>query len=117
MATDSLHPTRRQVLQGSSALAVAHALGLIGLPDAAQAQSAPTAAARPTWHNWSGLQQATPAAIATPANEAELIDLMRKARSEVRAVGSGHSFTALVPTTGTIISLDRLSGVISVDKA
>ena len=117
MTTDSLHPTRRQVLQGSSALAVAHALGLIGLPDAAQAQSAPTATARPTWHNWSGLQQATPAAIATPANEAELIDLMRKVRGEVRAVGSGHSFTALVPTTGTIISLDRLSGVISVDKA
>src|SRR5262249_52327246 len=34
----------------------------------------------------------------------------------VRAVGSGHSFSALVPTDGTLVSLSNMSGLISADK-
>lgn len=84
------------------------------------AQAAPAVASatgqRHAWHNWSGLQKASPLALPTPGSEAELQALMASAQSEVRAFGSGHSFTALVPTPGSIVSLDRLSGVISVDK-
>ena len=109
-------PERRHLLQGGSALALAHSLGLFGMGHAAHAQSGSQAAARPLWRNWSGLQQATPAAMPMPADEAELVQLMQQAKGAIRAVGSGHSFTALVPTSGTLISLDRLSGVISVDK-
>ena len=68
------------------------------------------------WHNWSGIQTARAQALPTPASEAELQTLLARSSGELRAVGSGHSFTALVPTSGTIISLDRMSGVVSVDK-
>ncbi|MBG6081070.1 FAD-linked oxidoreductase [Rubrivivax gelatinosus] len=105
--------TRRQVCASAAATVVA------GWVAAAAAQTPTPArpATAPRWRNWSGLQQATPAAIATPGSETELQALLRAARGELRAVGSGHSFSALVPTPGTLVSLDRLSGLVSVDKA
>jgi L-gulono-1,4-lactone dehydrogenase len=33
----------------------------------------------------------------------------------VRVVGSGHSFSPLIETSGSLISLDALQGVLSVD--
>lgn len=116
------HPTRRQVLTGTAALTLFDALrggtlARLVLPDA-HAQSAGTAAAGARhWQNWSGLQQATPSRWATPANEAELQQLLRATKGEVRPAGSGHSFTGLVPTQATLVSLDRLASVVSVDQA
>jgi FAD-linked oxidoreductase len=37
--------------------------------------------------------------------------LLRNAAAPLRNVGAGHSFTQLVPTEGTLLSLDRLSGL------
>jgi L-gulonolactone oxidase len=34
----------------------------------------------------------------------------------VRVAGAGHSFTALVPTTGTLISLERMNKIFDVDR-
>lgn len=113
----TLVPRRQFIAQGAAAtlggLLLSH-----GLLDDAQAATAstPSATGGLQWHNWSGAQRATPAALPTPANEAELQALMASAKGEIRAFGSGHSFTALVPTTGSIVSLDRLSGIVSVDK-
>ena len=70
---------------------------------------------RALWSNWAGNEHAYPAARAAPANEAELAALLPKAQTPLRPVGSGHSFTALVPTEGTLLSLDRLSGLVSHD--
>ena len=70
----------------------------------------------PAWRNWSGAQQAQPAAMLVPRDEDELRRLVGAA-DNVRAVGAGHSFSALVPTTGTIVSLDKLSGLISDDDS
>ncbi|MEJ0047696.1 MAG: D-arabinono-1,4-lactone oxidase [Rhodospirillales bacterium] len=67
------------------------------------------------WRNWSGSQSAYPAARAAPASEDELANLLKSAATPVRAVGAGHSFTALVPTEGTLVSLDQLSGIVSHD--
>lgn len=67
------------------------------------------------WTNWSGTARAWPAARLAPADEAELSALMPRAAAPVRAVGAGHSFTALVPTDATLVSLDRLSGLVSHD--
>lgn len=67
------------------------------------------------WSNWSGLEHAWPARRAAPATEAELATLLPSAPAPIRAVGAGHSFTALVPTEGTLLSLDRLSGLVSHD--
>lgn len=67
------------------------------------------------WRNWSGSQQCLPAARRAPATVAELQELIASASGTVRAVGAGHSFTPLVPTDGTIVSLSRLGGVVSHD--
>lgn len=72
---------------------------------------------RALWSNWAGTATSYPATRAAPASEAELAALMPSAKTPIRPVGSGHSFTALVPTEGTLLSLDRLEGVVSHDAA
>ena len=65
------------------------------------------------WRNWSGVQHAYPAARAAPKTEAEVAQVLKTAVAPVRPVGAGHSFTALAPTDGTLVSLDGLSGIIA----
>ena len=71
------------------------------------------------WSNWSASVKAVPAQVLYPTTETEVQDIVRKANSEgrsIRVVGAGHSFTPLVQTDSTILSLDKLSGLISADK-
>jgi FAD-linked oxidoreductase len=68
-----------------------------------------------SWSNWSGGVRCEPERLGRPANEAELAAAVRDGVGPVRVVGSGHSFTALGETTGTLISLDGLAGVVSAD--
>lgn len=68
------------------------------------------------WQNWSGGQSCLPAARLAPASADELADILANSPKPIRAVGTGHSFTALVPTDGTVLSLDRLNGLIDVNK-
>jgi FAD-linked oxidoreductase len=65
------------------------------------------------WINWAANQTCHPAVRAAPASEAELIDVLRQARGVVRAVGAGHSFSAVVPTDDTLISTDLLAGLVA----
>jgi len=69
------------------------------------------------WRNWSGIQSAYPAARGAPASEDELASVLKGAGAPVRVVGAGHSFTALVPTPGTLVTLDAMQGVVSHDPA
>jgi FAD-linked oxidoreductase len=75
------------------------------------------AAGRLLWRNWSGIASSYPAARAAPESEAALAELVRKTPAPIRPVGAGHSFTALVPTAGTLLSLDALHGVVAHDPA
>ena len=71
------------------------------------------------WENWSGRLRFTPAEMALPRDEAELGNAIREAASRgrcVRPVGSGHSFTDLVQTPDVLVSLDKMQGLIDVDK-
>ena len=81
------------------------------------AEVAPGSQRRLPWRNWSGSQQCLPAARVAPASVAELQELLAGGSGVVRAVGAGHSFTPLVPTDGTILSLSRLNGMVSHDPA
>lgn len=83
-------------------------------PAAPSATPVPPAPPRP-WSNWSGLQRCQPSQWLLPASEDELRSAIRTAPGPLRCVGAGHSFTPLVPTNGSLISLDRLSGVVAVD--
>lgn len=106
--------TRRRFLQAGAA-------SLIGagaaLTHDASAQANPAAAKGVSWRNWSGIQSCQAQALETPADEAAVVRLMTSnPGARLRCVGAGHSFTALVPTDGKLVSLDQLSGLISHDK-
>jgi FAD-linked oxidoreductase len=47
----------------------------------------------------------------------ELQAMLASTSGPVRPVGAGHSFSPLVPTEGTIVSLSRLSGIIEHDPS
>src|SRR6478735_538221 len=65
--------------------------------------------------NWSGGVRFRPERCLTPSSEAELVAALRRCSAPVRAVGAGHSFSPLIETQGSSISLDALQGVVNVD--
>src|SRR4051794_36775092 len=67
------------------------------------------------WSNWSRGQSCAPAEHVRPASRAELSEAVARGRA-VRVVGAGHSFSGLVPTDGTLLSLERLDRVLDVDR-
>lgn len=67
------------------------------------------------WENWSGSQKCRPAGWFRPDSEEQLAAVVRQGADGVRVVGAGHSFSALVPTGGALISLDRMSGICGVN--
>ena len=67
------------------------------------------------WSNWSGWVKAWPRQLATPASEEEVAKIIRDAQGPVRVAGRGHSFTPLVESDGTILTLFGLSGVVDHD--
>ena len=70
------------------------------------------------WRNWSGAQRCTPkGGLQMPANLDELASTVKAAKGPVRVTGAGHSFSAVVPTDDTLLSIDMLSGIVSHDPA
>ena len=69
------------------------------------------------WSNWSGFVTASPKLIATPADAGELAELVRSAPGPLRVAGAGHSFTPLVQSDGTIVSLEKIEGLVSHEAA
>lgn len=67
------------------------------------------------WHNWSGALACQPAGRISPASVAELSEYLRRSAGSIRPVGSGHSFSPLVPTDGHLIVIDQLSGLLGFD--
>ncbi|HRX73700.1 MAG TPA: FAD-binding protein, partial [Hyphomonas sp.] len=115
--------TRRALLAGTAAVGVAAAIPGVqyaawNMKDFARDGYRPDMPPAPegevAWSNWSGIQQATPTGISVPPTEEELAAAITGAR-HVRPVGSGHSFTALVPSEHLIVDASRFSGLISAD--
>ncbi len=67
------------------------------------------------WRNWSGIQYSYPQLRLSPTSEDQLAGMLKSAPAPIRAVGAGHSFMPLVPTEGTLLTLDQISGLVSVD--
>lgn len=113
--------TRRKVLLGGAGVLALGAGGLAGrrwwLDREPELPAPLDANGRTLWSNWAGTATSHPAVRAAPASEGELAALLPAAAAPVRPVGSGHSFTALVPTEGTLLSLDRLSGLVRHDAS
>src|SRR5271167_1615500 len=70
------------------------------------------------WRNWVGNQSFIARHIAEPASENELAALVHEAGRQnlpIRVAGSGHSFTPVVATSGLLLSLKTMQGLVSAD--
>lgn len=72
------------------------------------------------WTNWAGNERAQAARVVRPSSTEGVAEAIRAALTDgltVKPVGAGHSFTAVAATEGVRLELDRLAGVVSVDRA
>jgi FAD-linked oxidoreductase len=112
---------RRDFLASSLGLAAGALLpgcddhGAASMPKAPAPVTGPDGRRRLPWQNWSGYQHCLPAERLAPASLDELVSVLRKAPGPIRPVGAGHSFTPLVPTEGSIVSLRNFEGLIAHD--
>ena len=71
------------------------------------------------WRNWSGLEEAAPRHVETPASVDEVVDVVRRAReagTTVKMTGTGHSFTAIAAPEHTLLRPEGLTGILAVDR-
>lgn len=114
---------RRKFLQGGLALGGAGVFGSLSgckseAPEnkALQGLQKFKAGDKLPWVNWAANQYCTPSWRTAPSDEDQLVSAIKSAKGVVRAVGSGHSFSAVVPTNDSLISTDLLSGLVSHDQ-
>jgi L-gulonolactone oxidase len=72
------------------------------------------------WRNWAGDELCRPSAIERPASLDELcasIDGATRSGLRVRAAGAGHSFSDIACSDGLLVSLERLTGIVDIDRA
>jgi len=111
--------TRRELLRGALAAGVSGAaLAACSRGNERPARSDDWSPGRSLpWRNWSGIESCVPAQRGVPASEQELTALLRDAPAPLRPAGTGHSFSALVPSAGTLVFLDALAGITASDAA
>ena len=83
-----------------------------------KASSGASSAKPRAWRNWAGTATATPARWGRPRSEAEISAAVKDAASaglQVRALGSGHSFTAAAATSGVALDLSQWTGITAAD--
>ena len=71
------------------------------------------------WKNWAGNQQASPARVVATRSVDEVVAVVNASAAAgvpVKAVGSGHSFTAAAVTTGTHVRPEGMTRVRSIDE-
>ncbi|WP_193613828.1 D-arabinono-1,4-lactone oxidase [Nocardioides lijunqiniae] len=71
------------------------------------------------WKNWSGLVTARPERTATPPDVEAVVaevERARDARTTVKMVGTGHSFTAIAAPEHTMLRPQGLTGIVAVDR-
>lgn len=69
------------------------------------------------WRNWGRSVETHPAAVAHAASADEVVSVIRSARERglpVKALGAGHSFTAIAATDGVQLDVSAIDGVLAV---
>ncbi|MGI9438766.1 MAG: D-arabinono-1,4-lactone oxidase [Parvibaculales bacterium] len=67
------------------------------------------------WQNWSRSLPTPKAPVVVPEDTTALKALINKTEGGVRPVGSGHSWTGLVPCDGAIVQLDNFNAIGAID--
>lgn len=68
------------------------------------------------WENWARTLESNPSGLFRPRSEDDVIEIVKRAAKEgkrVRAAGSGHSWSPLVPTDGYIIVSEHLTAPVA----
>ena len=109
--------TRRGFVQRTGAAAVGGLVSALS-PDVAKAAGPASPALKADCHkqdfvNWSRTVKFTPNRYCEPTTEQRVIDIVKEAsasqpKTHVRAVGARHSFSQLVATPDTVLSLEKL---------
>jgi FAD/FMN-containing dehydrogenase len=109
--------SRRGFVQRTGAAAVGGLVSTLS-PDLANAARPASAALKSDCHkqdfvNWSQTVKFTPTRYCEPTTEQRVIDIVKEAsasqpKTHVRAVGARHSFSQLVATPDTLMSLEKL---------
>lgn len=112
MDIKNLKLSRRHALKTVGAGIIAGAAGSTGCSSTPEKSKGP----QPIngimpWSNWSGNQVSYPTERARPRNLDALVKLLKETDGKIRAVGAGHSFSALVPTDETMLSMARFRGI------
>jgi len=68
------------------------------------------------WSNWSGGVTCKPRHVIAPKDDVALAAAVRGATDTVRVPGTGHSFTPICASDGTLIDLAAFTGLKSVDQ-
>jgi len=109
--------SRRSLLKSAAAIAALSALGCEkkAPTDINQAPVRFKPGAPVPWVNWGGNLSCYPENRVSARTEDQIAETLKGARGCVRAVGSSHSFSALVPTDDTLVATDLLYGIIGHD--
>lgn len=73
----------------------------------------------PPFRNWAGTESTLPSCWLHPQTEADVVSAVRATRyagKRLRVVGAGHSFSAAALPDDKAMSLDEVSGVVSLDR-
>ena len=71
------------------------------------------------WSNWAGNQQTGSVLVSKPQTESELQQVVQSAQTSgrrVKAVGSGHSFTAIAIAEEVLVDLSKYDEILAIDK-
>ena len=71
------------------------------------------------WSNWAGNQQTGSVLVSKPQTESELQQVVQSAQTSgrrVKAVGSGHSFTAIAVAEEVLVDLSKYDEILAIDK-
>jgi len=72
------------------------------------------------WQNWGRTVRVRPTRVERPGGTDEVVALVRRATAEghtLKAVGAGHSFSAIAEADGIQVSLDGIAGLLRIDPA
>lgn len=124
MKIDKLHINRRSLLKAAAAVGATSTLTLAGCSEEPAAQAIPELKGAigkngqriQPWHNWSGNQSCEHNELLVPKTKDELIAMVKNTKQHIRLVGSGHSFSGLVPTSESLMSLAYFSGLSNINK-
>lgn len=67
------------------------------------------------WQNWAGNVRYNPKELTRPSSTEEVVELVKTGR-KIRCIGTGHSWSELVPSDDILMATDRLNQILEIDS-